>query len=268
MTNAIKLGDAVWVVRKDGVDPGSESSLLRLDPRSERVQGRALRLGDVGWPQAGGDSLWFGAPSRRAVLRVSASTETPGRRAAERAPEGVLRSGPLEPGRLSTVRDGVAVSLSVTDRSWVGVAPREYVELRHFEARTAAVSVAVPEVLLDEKGGAKPARAAAQVERHLRTHAHIDVKRSVAERVGGVPARTFSLRLGRRAPPAPFCRNRCAPLWAKGNITGGVEGGSAVEISVLEMSDRPVLVVAEWSTSRGAALAGALRDTLKLTAAR
>jgi hypothetical protein len=268
VANATALGDALWIVRKDGIDPTSSSSLLRLDPESERVVGRPLKLGETGWPQPGGDSLWFGAASRRAVLRVSATRRRPLPRAPERAPEGLLQSGPLLPGRVSADRGGVTVSLAATDRSWVGLVRRENVELRRSEDRLTALTVTTPEVLLDEKGGAKPARTAEQVERHLRTHAFLNIARRVSRRVGGLPAHTYAVRLSRRAPPAPFCPARCAPVYGTGNFTGGVESGSTVEISVLEISEKPVLVVAEWATARGAVLARRLRDTLKLTAAR
>lgn len=73
--------DAVWVANRWGTEDALDGSVVRIDPRTNRIVAR-LGLGaspESGGPTmlaAGSDAVWVGVPSAKSVVRIDAATDS------------------------------------------------------------------------------------------------------------------------------------------------------------------------------------------------
>jgi hypothetical protein len=261
--NAIAANGAVWVVLVQGISPRSPARLIRVDPATGRIAGRALDLrGGVGWPAFGDGALWFPAQSRHAVLRVAPVVPVPATHPAARPAGHELRSGPVTPGRKDTRVTGVDVSLDVRSRGWIVAALPFTADVRRFDNFNVGVSVVVPDQVLGPHGSARAVTSAEQLLGVLRRVPDLRVQRETATTVGGIPARSVMLSVRPGADRPGFCATACVPLYTRGELT--VYVAPAMRLTLLGVHGRTVAIAEDTPVPSSLPVTGAIVRSIRL----
>jgi hypothetical protein len=260
--DAIAADGALWVILSRGISPRSPARLIRIDPRSGRVAGRALDLGGgVGWPAAGDGALWLPAQSRRAVLRVVPITPAPAWRPVPEPARRELRSGPATPGRKQARVTGVTFSIDVRMRGWIVAALPFIADVRRFDNVNVGIAVIVPDQVLGPHGNTHRVTSPAQLLSVLRQVPALRMEDERATSVGGLPARTVILRVGPRATRAGYCATRCVGLYTREQVTQYV--APAMRLTVLEVHGRTVAVSEDMPIRASLAQTGELVSSIR-----
>jgi hypothetical protein len=260
--DAIAADGALWVILTRGISPRSPARLIRVDPRTGRVAGKALDLGGgVGWPAAGDGALWLPAQSRRAVLRVAAVSPVPAWHPVAEPARRELRSGPATPGRKQARVTNVALSLDIRTPGWIVAALPFIADVRRFDDVNVGLAVIVPDQVLGPHGDTHKVTSPTQLLSVLRQVPALLIRSEQTTSVGGLPARTLILRVGPRATRAGFCATRCVGVYTREQVTQYV--APAMRLTVLEVHGRTVAISEDMPTPASLAQTGAIVRSIR-----
>ena len=258
--------DAVWTVSITGDDPSGPGRLVRIDPGTGRVVGRALDVGrGTGELAVGDGALWVGSADQRALLRVAPSSPV----AALHGPSGsdtrrVLAPGPLASGSWRSAGFVAPFHVSLPDATWLA-GPPEPTQLQLARSRDdfTGVLVAAPRTFFTRGERPRPVGAPERLMRLLSAKAGLRVGAPTRTTVGGRPALTATVRVTTARQYPDLCAEPCIPVFGFAVDTIVLTRSSAVRLTALRVHGRTVIVLEEVPRSGHLGVTGAVVRTLR-----
>jgi hypothetical protein len=248
------------------LDPTAPARLVRLDPRSGRVTGRAIELhSTLGQQMLGayGD-VWIPNPSRGTVVRIHpAEVAPPAHRVSDPNPRRLV-TGPSRPGRRAARLGAVSATLDPGGTSWIVTVVAGIVDLRRFDSPAVGVAMTEPTEVFGSGGSAHRPRDADDLMStllRLKELRHVGpLRRSV---VGGVRVTSETFAVGRSAKRLNGCTSPCVALAGRGSATDLLESPAEVRVSALEVRGRVVVLFEDTPDGRSLPETEAVVRTLR-----